>query len=220
MEKIIHQIWVGPYPMPARERSFVERTRKDHPDYIHHLWTDKNIPDLPEPVAAQMRWRGARKDYAFQADVLRVWLIHEFGGTYIDVDTEPLEGMNSMPISSIDGWFYHNEPTDFTIPNGAFGLKKGHPLAKFLLNRMVLPAYDFGPAWLGGAVREYLKVHRRTAHIDVGSYLSGFNIAYLAAHAGHRYAADQDWWQRRFYHHALYSWSDENKKLFSEGKMP
>ena len=89
MEKIIHQIWVGEYEMPNKEKYFLERCKKINPDFIHILWTNENLPILPEKVQAHCDYFTAKKDYAFVADVLRVYLIHEYGGLYIDLDTRP-----------------------------------------------------------------------------------------------------------------------------------
>ena len=52
MEKIIHQIWVGEYEMPNKEKYFLERCKKINPDFIHILWTNENLPILPEKVQA------------------------------------------------------------------------------------------------------------------------------------------------------------------------
>ena len=76
MEKIIHQIWVGEYEMPNKEKYFLERCKKINPDFIHILWTNENLPILPEKVQAHCDYFTAKKDYAFVADVLRVYLIH------------------------------------------------------------------------------------------------------------------------------------------------
>ena len=45
--KIIHQIWVGEYRIPKREKNLIEEVKQKHPDFEHILWTNDNIPTLP-----------------------------------------------------------------------------------------------------------------------------------------------------------------------------
>ena len=45
MEKIIHQIWVGKFEMPDREKRFIEKLITMNPSYEHKLWVNDNIPE-------------------------------------------------------------------------------------------------------------------------------------------------------------------------------
>ena len=41
--KLIHQIWVGPNPIPPKSVEYMKRIKELHPDFEHRLWTDKDI---------------------------------------------------------------------------------------------------------------------------------------------------------------------------------
>lgn len=82
MEKIIHQIWIGPYKMPDREKYFVSQVKEKNPDFEHILWTNDNLPELPPKIKEKYQYHYDQEVYAFAADVLRIFLIREYGGIY------------------------------------------------------------------------------------------------------------------------------------------
>src|SRR5580698_5597843 len=112
MERIIHQIWVGPYPMPSRERMYVENIKRAHPHFKHMMWTDSNLPELPPNIRWQFDQRATTKDYAFQADVIRLLLVYLHGGVYLDVDYAVDQGFTKIDFDSINGLFYHHNIRD------------------------------------------------------------------------------------------------------------
>lgn len=215
MQKIIHHIWVGPYEMPERERLFVERTRTMHPAFEHRLWTDANLPELPTKVRDQIdRWTEDRV-YAFQADVLRVFLVWLHGGVYLDVDMEPVAGFHGLDMD-VNGLFHYNDANDHTIPNDTIGLTKGHPLAQYLYDSITGANATYGPHWLGEYTRRYLGVHQSASHREVGEALGKQAITYMPSIARQNEQpqwADGRYFEQHFSHRALYSWSDENKAV-------
>ena len=36
--KIIHQIWIGPKPLPNQYKEFSQKMIEMHPDWEYHLW--------------------------------------------------------------------------------------------------------------------------------------------------------------------------------------
>ena len=73
--KIIHQIWVGEYRIPKREKNLIEEVKQKHPEFEHILWTNDNIPTLPPVLKEVYDLFGSRKHYTFQADLLRIFII-------------------------------------------------------------------------------------------------------------------------------------------------
>lgn len=43
MEKIIHQIWIGPYKIPKLEEYFSKIMKEKKPDFEYMLWTNIKI---------------------------------------------------------------------------------------------------------------------------------------------------------------------------------
>lgn len=209
MEKIIHQIWVGPYQMPEREMKFSMEIRdklyKYYPDFKYILWTDNNLPHLPDNLKILWRIFGERKDYAFQADILRIYLIYEFGGLYLDIDHEWVHGPRVEDFSYEGIFLNHGEP-DHTIPNQSFGGSRHSPVMTFLFNSISQVNEWYGPSWLGDTVREYYGHKRSTDHSIIYAKLHNDRVLY------DDYNAFQDY----FRHIPLYSWSQENKQMFAD----
>ncbi len=201
--------------MPARESEFARRVKLRYPDFAYQLWTDANLPPMTDAVRHHFDWRGSEGNYAFQADVLRVQVLASFGGVYLDVDCEPRK---LCPWISRVPWFHHHGDADPTITNDAFALPLGHPLGAFLLQRINRDDYAYGPHWLGYALRAWCDLSANATQPElslalfqrgVHSYRSGRN------HSPHLQETDS--WEDYFYHHALYSWSPENKERFAKG---
>lgn len=207
MQRTIHQIWVGPYRMPTRERRLVEGMQSTNPTWKHVLWTDSNLPTMPDHIRERFDHRMAEQEYAFAADVLRPFVVHEFGGMYFDVDTECLHPIDTLHFHEWSGVFVHHGPADPTMPNGYFGLSAGHPLGAHLCDLLKTPAYEFGPHWLGYSVREFLGLDKEASHEATAWAMRGHNMLHISSQL--LYKAFRDY--------ALFSWSKENKERFKSG---
>jgi hypothetical protein len=211
MEKIIHQIWVGPYQMPDREKIFVQRMKTMNPDWEHVLWTDSNLPELPKNIRKRCDMFLSQKDYAHVADVLRVFIVNKFGGLYLDVDFQPIGPLSKSDLDKHDSVFFYHGGNDYTMPNGCFGSSKGSEISEYLLND-ISPDFGgwYGPSWMGEVVKRYLGFSYETDHSIVGKEMENRNIKYmLFPELENNYCT----------HRALYSWSPENKRNFEEGNI-
>jgi hypothetical protein len=95
--RILHRIWLDD-PMPAEFEQYGQRWRELHPDWEIREW--RSTADLP-PLINQDLFDAAReicpKDWKrFQADLLRLELLHQFGGVYVDTDVEPLKAFDPL----------------------------------------------------------------------------------------------------------------------------
>ena len=86
IDKVIHQIWVGEYDIPSREKQISNEIKEKHPDYTYYLWTDNNLPEIPERLKETYDVMYKRKDYVFCADMLRWLVVYKYGGWYLDID--------------------------------------------------------------------------------------------------------------------------------------
>ena len=86
--KILHHIWSGPLENMAKEtREGAEQCRKMHEDqgWEYMLWTDETLKALPGlPSVPYME--GNLKFVRHYVDTIRYYLLHQFGGIYIDMD--------------------------------------------------------------------------------------------------------------------------------------
>lgn len=151
MEKIIHQIWVGPLDMPLEERYFTRDVKLKNSSWEHILWTDKNLPKLPDNIKKVYDVFGEDKIYAFQADVLRLFLVKEYGGLYLDIDFMPLNNFDDfqdLPDVFCD-W-------DGLILNGVFGANKNNEGLVKACDAIDVTNTWYGPSWFTKVMSPYI----------------------------------------------------------------
>lgn len=117
LPKIIHQIWIGPYPIPLE---FIRTVKDKHPGWKHYLWTDKNIPHLQNEIL----YRGAHDIWALKADIICYELLQMYGGIYIDADWICLSSLDAFLDKELFVWNY---PSKSILWNGIIGVPANHP---------------------------------------------------------------------------------------------
>jgi mannosyltransferase OCH1-like enzyme len=91
--KLIHQIWVGPNPIPSKSTVFIEGIRKLHPEFTYRLWTNEDItPENFVNYAFIVR----AKSYAQKADIMRYEILYRHGGVYFDIDFEVFKNITPL----------------------------------------------------------------------------------------------------------------------------
>jgi mannosyltransferase OCH1-like enzyme len=206
MEKIIHQIWVGPNKMPEREKKFVEKLQQTHPSFEYKFWYDHNLPELPPNIKAVYDWFKKNNNWAFCADILRYYIIYLYGGVYLDVDFDSVEGLEPWGLENFDGFLYHGDEGDYTISNQFFAIKKGHPLSKHIINNIDKIAIWYGPSWFGLCIKEYYNLPYTCTVDELRTHLLLDNFKYIFVRDVEKYML----------HYGLFSWGDSNKNTFEK----
>lgn len=127
--KIIHQIWVGNNPLPRNYICYRQSWIKNHPEWSYMVWTDDTLKALKD-----FDYHFYNKCWceAMKADVLRLYIIYQFGGIYADADFEcnqPLDELLDADFFCGTGW---NGSTIYY--NGIFGSVAGHPLLRAMID--------------------------------------------------------------------------------------
>ena len=211
--KIIHQIWVGEYRIPKREKNLIEEIKQKHPDFEHILWTNDNIPTLPPVLKEVYDLFGSRKHYTFQADLLRIFIIKEYGGLYLDADFECKEGFNTIDLDNYDVFFGNHYGNVDTFTCGTFGAEKNHPIFNFFIETMISQypnRYWYGPSFYADVLKAYFNcTETEISHDEFAKrYFDNNRIFYINFDEFHI---------KHFWHHALYSWSPIMETVFKEG---
>lgn len=81
--QIIHYCWFGRGPMPELALKCIESWHKFMPDYEYKLWNEDNFDVNSVPYVKEAY--EARK-FAFVTDYVRLKVLYEEGGLYMDVD--------------------------------------------------------------------------------------------------------------------------------------
>jgi mannosyltransferase OCH1-like enzyme len=146
--RIFHQIWLGPHPPPESHARYQQTWLDHHPGWKLHFWTEENLPtSLRRPEAAE-RLRAP----AERSDILRLELLWQFGGVYVDPDFECLRSMEPL-IENADlivGLARSGGPS-----NALLGAVAAHRILNHALEQIrprEFPGYDSaatGPIFLG-----------------------------------------------------------------------
>ncbi len=98
--KIIHLAWVGPDPKPKMVLDCIESWKKFCPDYEIREWGRQAVIDMNNRFATEAL---ENRKWAFASDVLRLWVLREHGGLYMDSDL-----LVTAPIDKfLDNGFLH-----------------------------------------------------------------------------------------------------------------
>ena len=205
--KIFHQVWVGPYRIPTREAGFISSLKSLNPGFDHFLWVDKNKPKLSPEAEEVFAVFGKEKSYAFQADILRIAVVFEYGGVYLDVDHDPISAFDEGLLRG-SAMFHGNLGNDPTLSNAFFGAEKGHPLLAHMLKNIRKDVRWYGPHWVSAMIRGYYGLPLDCNHSDVSASVKPDGVVYI--HSSEAQGS-------HIRHQALYSWSAENREKFSKG---
>lgn len=129
--KQIHYVWVGPKPIPATDQAYIEAWQKLNPDYKIKKWDEHKIDHSKYPLVQKAL---DEKRYALASDILRMIVIYQEGGFYLDTDIELLKSLDSLlEYDAVAGW-----EADFWFTTAFFGAKKKSPWIAKILKRYEL----------------------------------------------------------------------------------
>jgi hypothetical protein len=142
--KLIHQIWLGPKPLPEEYRRFREGWRRHYPDWEHRLWTDADVRALDFDTKDIVE---ASDCYGQRSDILRAEILYRYGGLYVDTDYESVRPMHAIherfdffgTLRAIP-LLYLASPSTYPSPllacNSMIGARPGHPILRGYLDKV------------------------------------------------------------------------------------
>lgn len=133
---ILHQIWVGPNPLPDEFARYHESWAAHHPGWEVRLWTEDNLPE--DPIRPEVRER--LRVPAERSDILRLEVLLRFGGVYVDTDLECRRSIEPL-IADVDFLAAYLKPG--RAGNTVLGAVPGHPLLERAV-REVKPRTEYG----------------------------------------------------------------------------
>ncbi len=159
--KKIHQIWIGS-AVPKKYAKLSKTWQEVHPDWEYRLWTDEDVPNI------EMQNRDLfekAKNIGQKADILRLEILNQFGGLYVDMDFECVHPFDQLNHTYT---FYTglNHCRIFELANGLIACTKGHPLTQQLIDNISLDGNErgwrqnvvvtTGPAYFTGEFMKYV----------------------------------------------------------------
>jgi mannosyltransferase OCH1-like enzyme len=116
--KVIHYIWFGGNPLPELALRCIKSWKEILPEYQIIRWDESNF-DITSNQYVKEAYEA--KKYAFVSDYVRLYVLYNYGGIYMDTDVEAKKSLDSfLKFDAFSG--FENETY---IPTGIMACKKG-----------------------------------------------------------------------------------------------
>ncbi len=126
--KLIHYCWFGGNPLPEPAQKCIKSWQKYCPDYEVKEWNESNF-DLSCCIYAKEAYEA--KKWAFVTDYVRLKVLVEYGGIYMDTDVEVVRPLDVFLKEKAFSGFEYGE----NVPTGIMACEKNFSLFDALLKR-------------------------------------------------------------------------------------
>lgn len=129
--RIIHQIWLGPHPVPEWTKSWMHIK-----GWSYKLWSEDEL-SLPTLQAAYDR---CKNYYNMKSDLARLEILYKYGGLYLDCDCECLRPLPLNLFLDTDRFvpiYENDEGWPGLIANGIMGAEVHCPTILYLISKLV-----------------------------------------------------------------------------------
>jgi hypothetical protein len=93
LDKIIHQVWVGPEPAPKK---WLDSWRQKHPLWEYKLWGNSEMSFYPWRNKKHIDYCRKEKDWRCVADVMRYEILSQYGGFMPGADFECINPIDDL----------------------------------------------------------------------------------------------------------------------------
>ncbi len=169
--KIIHYCWFGGKELPPLAKKCIASWQKFCPDYEIIRWDASNFPLAEHPYAA---WCYANRQWAFLSDYVRLNVVADRGGVYLDTDVELVTGLDALRESPA---FIGFENKSYVNSGQGFGGVAGHPAVLAMLEEYEKKTADESGAYELRACPQ----HNTQALVKLGLKLDGREQAVAGA---------------------------------------
>lgn len=125
--KIIHYCWFGNNEIPKKERECIESWKVYCGDYDIMEWNEENC-DLESVRYVKEAYEAGK--WAFVTDYIRLKVLTEYGGIYMDTDVEVIKPLDLF----LNEHAFSGFQDENTVPTGIMACEKGFPLFCNLLD--------------------------------------------------------------------------------------
>ena len=130
ISKIIHYCWFGGGEKPELVRKCIASWEKYCPDWEIKEWNESNFDISQGEYSEYMINAYEKKAWAFVVDVVRLIVIYDQGGVYLDTDVELHASMDEL--LKYKSFFSFENISMLNLGNG-FGAEKNCPFLKEML---------------------------------------------------------------------------------------
>jgi mannosyltransferase OCH1-like enzyme len=127
-----HTIWYGPKPDWFEE--YVGSWHREHPHWKFCRWNEAGPPTSNRDIWDRAEEIAGDRAYQLQADVMRLDLLYEFGGVYIDADLYCQKPIDRL-LPGVDCFAAWEDP-GIWVNNAVMGATPKHPFIKQLVDNL------------------------------------------------------------------------------------
>lgn len=124
----IHYCWFGRKELPELAKKCIASWEKFCPDWEIIQWNEDNFPISDYPYA---QYCLENKKWAFLSDIVRLVVVNEQGGVYLDTDVEMLRPLDAL--CQYDAYYGFELATQINTGHG-FGAVAGHKTVRAMLD--------------------------------------------------------------------------------------
>lgn len=127
--KVIHYCWFGGKKKPKLIKKCIKSWKKYCPDYEIIEWNEKNFDIEHSCKYVQEAYR--ERQWAFVSDYVRLKIIYDNGGVYLDTDVELIKNLDELLKHPA---FFGYQDEYFIATGVGFGAEKGNDIVKCMLD--------------------------------------------------------------------------------------
>ena len=168
--KKIHYCWFGGHPIPEKYTNWMSSWRKYCPDYEIIEWNERNY-DVSKSTFMLESYKAQK--WGFVTDYVRLDVIYNHGGIYLDTDVELIKPLDELLFQDA---FSGVEANNLVASGLGFGAIKGHKMIYELLNYYTDKHFDsYNTSAVPVATKNIYKKH---GYIENGEYqvINGMTI--------------------------------------------
>ena len=151
--KIIHQVWINDTwkdsslkkDVPEKWKKSQQEWQRLHPDWKYILWTDDLVLSFIEKNYPEYLEFYKNYEYLIQrADMIRYFILYDFGGVYSDLDQYPTENIEKYITTNLNYFVY--SPNSDILTNQFMISPKGSNIMKIIQQQLLkdIPFYAIG----------------------------------------------------------------------------
>lgn len=129
--KVIHYVWFSKDEKPDLMKNCMSTWSKVLPDYEIKAWSMKEVEEIRKlPENKFLDEALSAKKWSFATDFLRLWILYNEGGIYLDTDVEVLKSFDPFLNEKFFTCYEYNK----TIEAAVMGCEKHSKMAKEFLS--------------------------------------------------------------------------------------
>ena len=120
--RIIHYCWFGRNPKHKLEKKCIASWKRFCPDYQIIEWNEDNYDLASAPLFVRQAIQA--KKWAFATDYIRLKVVYDYGGIYMDTDVELIKPLDALLENKAYFGLMYLKPNIFIASGLGFGAEK------------------------------------------------------------------------------------------------